>query len=97
MRQMRWRCVRRMLGVVCLLVITFLGTGWAQVLPASAAPQDTAPHEIGVVYYADGPNFKTLQKEAAPASGRVHFSAKMKGAHAAVRIASGKTAELPRL
>jgi hypothetical protein len=61
-----------------------------QLLLASAAPQDAAPHEVGVVYYADGPNFKTLQKEAAPASGRANFSAKMKGAHAAVRIASGK-------
>jgi hypothetical protein len=56
---------------------------------AGASAQDTAPHEIGAVYYADGPDFKPLTKEAAPASGRANFSAKIKGPHAAVRIAAG--------
>ena len=46
--------------------------------------------EPGVVYYADGSNFKPLAKEAAPASGRAKFSAKIKGAHAAVRFPEGQ-------
>ena len=54
-----------------------------------ASPQEL-PHEPGVVYYADGPDFKLLEKEAAPASGHAHFSAKMKGAHAVVRLATGQ-------
>ena len=59
-------------------------------LLASAAPQDLTPHEVGVVYYADGSNFKALEKEAAPASGRSIISAKIKGAHAAIRVATGQ-------
>ena len=60
-------------------------------LIACAFAQDAAPHEIGAVYYADGPNFKALPKEAAPASGRAKFAAKIKGPYAAVRIAAGDT------
>ncbi len=56
-----------------------------------ASAQEIAPHEPGVVYYADGPGFKPLVKEAAPASGRATFSAKLKGPHAAVRLATGQT------
>ena len=62
----------------------------SQVLLSGASPQNSAPHEVGVVYYADGSDFKALEKEAAPASGRAHVSAKMKGAHAAVRFATGR-------
>ena len=47
-----------------------------------------------MVYYADGSGFRPLVKEAAPASGRSKFSAKVKGAHATVRIATGG---LPKL
>ncbi len=59
-------------------------------LLAVASAQDTTPHEIGAVYYADGPGFKAFEKEAAPASGRANFSARIKGAHAAVRLAAGE-------
>jgi hypothetical protein len=59
-----------------------------QALPAQS--QDTAPHEIGVIYYADGSGFKALAKEAAPQSGRYTYSAKVKGAHADVRLSAGK-------
>jgi len=58
-------------------------------LISGASAQDTAPHEIGTVYYADGAGFKALEKEPAPASGHSKFSAKLKGAHAAVRLAAG--------
>jgi hypothetical protein len=57
-------------------------------VPAQA--QDRAPHEIGVVYYADGSGFKALMKEAAPQSGRYTYSAKVKGAHADVRLPAGQ-------
>jgi len=59
-----------------------------QALLSSASQQ--APQEVGIVYYAEGPNFKALEKEPAPASGRARFSAKMKGAHATVRFATGQ-------
>jgi hypothetical protein len=58
-------------------------------LLAGAAAQDTTPHEIGAVYYAGSSGFKALEKEAAPASGRANFTARIKGAHAAVRLAAG--------
>lgn len=55
--------------------------------PAQA--QDVNPYEIGVVYYADGSGFKALAKETAPQSGHRNYSAKVKGSHAAARLASG--------
>lgn len=53
---------------------------------APAQTQYAAPHEIGVVYYANGSGFKALVKETAPQSGRSTYSAKVKGAHAAIRL-----------
>ncbi len=61
----------------------------ARSLLTSASAQEMPSREPGVVYYADGSNFKPLAKEAAPASGRAKFSAKIKGAHAAVRFREG--------
>jgi hypothetical protein len=61
-----------------------------EVLLVSAFAQDLAPNEPGVVYYADSSNFKALEKEAAPASGRARFSAKVKGPHASFRLATGQ-------
>jgi len=43
-------------------------------------------YEVGIVYYADGNDFKALDKEAAPQSGRSNYSARVKGAHATVRL-----------
>jgi hypothetical protein len=71
--------------------IGLIGMVVFQPLLRSASAQETAPHEPGVVYYADASNFKSLAKEAAPASGRARFSAKIKGPHAAVRFPPGQT------
>jgi hypothetical protein len=60
-------------------------------LVTSLSAQEVASHEPGVVYYADGSNFKPLRKDAAPASGRARFSAKLKGAHADIRLAVAPT------
>jgi hypothetical protein len=62
-----------------------------QALLTGASAQDTTPREPGVVYYSDASNFKPLEKEAAPASGRAKWSAKIEGAHAAVHFPTGKT------
>jgi hypothetical protein len=49
--------------------------------------QDTDAHyEIGIVYYADGVNFKALDKEAVSQGGRSTYSASVKGAHATLRF-----------
>jgi hypothetical protein len=49
----------------------------------------STPDEIGIVSYADHDSFKALDKEAAPQSGRSNYSAKVKGAHATVRLQEG--------
>lgn len=67
------------MGLICVVAL--------QALLVGAYAQDASPHEIGVVYYFDGSGFRALEKEAAPASGRSKFSAKVKGAHASVRLA----------
>jgi hypothetical protein len=43
-------------------------------------------YEVGIVYYDNGNAFKALDKEAAPQSGRKNYSARVKGAHALVRL-----------
>jgi len=49
--------------------------------------QDTTAHyEIGIVYFADGEVFKPLEKEIAPQGGRGNYSARVKGAHAEIRL-----------
>jgi hypothetical protein len=49
--------------------------------------QDASKRDIvGVVYFADGGSFKALDKESAPQSGRSNYSARVKGAHATVRL-----------
>lgn len=68
-------------GLTCALAF--------QAMLTCASAQDASPQEIGVVYYLDGSGFKALEKEAAPASGRSNFSAKVKGAHAAMRLEAG--------
>lgn len=58
-------------------------------LPMAVVTQEqeaNAHYEIGVVYYADGPAFKPLDKETAPQGGRGNYSARVKGAHAAIRL-----------
>ncbi len=64
------------------------------ILPLSflAKAQDAGTHnEIGIVYYADGSNFKALDKETASQGGRSKYSAKVKGAHATLRLRVDQT------
>jgi len=72
-------------AVALVVVAGLFSTLW---WPARA--QQAAPHEIGVVYYADGAGFKALTKETAPEGGRPNYSARVKGAHAAVRLPAGQ-------
>lgn len=59
------------------------------VWPLSVSPQvqrPAAPYEVGTVYYANQGSFKPLAKETAPQSGRSNYAARVKGAHAEVRL-----------
>ena len=47
-----------------------------------------AHYEIAIVYYADGGNFKAIDKEVVSQGGRSNYSAKVKGAHATLRMRS---------
>jgi len=52
-----------------------------------ARAQDTGKSdEVGIVYYAEQGVFKPLSKEIAVQSGRSQYSAKVHGAHAAIRL-----------
>jgi hypothetical protein len=66
------------MGVAVCLISGMLAKGLAQ-------DPDTG-HEIGIVYYADRDTFKPLHKETASESGRSRYSARIKGAHATVRL-----------
>jgi len=54
---------------------------------------DSGPLEVGVVYYANGPDFIAIAKEVAPQSGRHNYSARVKGAHATLRLPAGRPQE----
>jgi len=56
-------------------------------LPFLARAQDTGTrYEVGTVYYAVEGSFEPLNKEIAVQSGRSNYSAKVQGAHAAIRL-----------
>jgi hypothetical protein len=62
------------------------------IMPSSflARAQDTGAHyEIGIVYYADGANFKAIDKVVSSLGGRSNYSGKVKGAHATLRLQNG--------
>jgi hypothetical protein len=64
------------------------------ILPLSflARAQEPGTHyEIGIVYYADGGSYKALDKEIASQGGRSNYSAKVKGAHATLRLQVDQT------
>jgi hypothetical protein len=56
--------------------------------PAQA--RELSPHEVGVVYYADGSEFRPLVKDVAVSGGRPYFIARVKGAHSPVRLTDGQ-------
>ncbi len=68
--------------IIALMIATFMPSLssllWAQ--------GSDAHKEVGIVYYEDGASFKPLDKESAPQSGRSTYVAKVKGAHAAIRM-----------
>jgi len=71
--------------------IAMVVAGFMSFLFVLAQAQDNGQHyAVGIVYYADGGDFKVLEKEAAPQSGRSNYSAKVKGAHASVRLRAGE-------
>src|ERR1035441_5455287 len=68
-------------------VITLLVASLITAIPLLAQLQDNDVHyDVGIVYYSDGNAFKALDKETAPQSGRKNHSARVKGAHAVVRL-----------
>jgi hypothetical protein len=88
MRLIPTRSERRGSGLATLLCVVIL------VPPLSEAlAQEGAPHDIGVVYYKDGTEFKALAKEADSEGGHINYSGKVKGAHAFVRLPAGGTYE----
>jgi hypothetical protein len=67
-------------------------------LPLSfmARAQETGPRfEVGIVYYADGGAFKALDKEVVAQKGRSNYAARVKGAHATVRLQSSRHTPKP--
>jgi len=57
------------------------------VTPIRAWGQDaSSKYEVGIVYYGIGGDFKALDKEAESQGGRSNYSARVKGAHATVRL-----------
>lgn len=57
--------------------------------PLMRAQATSAHFEIGIVYYSDGANFKSIEKEVSSQGGRSNYSGKVKGAHATLRLQSG--------
>jgi len=52
-----------------------------------AQAQNSERHyEIGTVYYVNGDHFQALDKETATQGGRASYSARVKGAHASIRL-----------
>ena len=72
-----------------VVVLVILQAGFLLLLKPAHA-QDLGPRGVGVVYYADGPEFKALAREVAPQSGRRNYSARVKGPHSAVRLTTDR-------
>ena len=69
------------------LELVLLIAGLIVPLSLLARAQDTGTHfEIGIVYYTDGGSFKAIDKETASQGGRSNYAAKVKGAHATLRL-----------
>lgn len=76
--------VSRTSSALALVVAAFMSFSFV-----TARAQDSGKHyAVRVVYYAAGGDFEALDKEAAPQSGRSIYSARVKGAHATVRLRS---------
>ncbi|MBV9613006.1 MAG: hypothetical protein JO091_11070, partial [Acidobacteriaceae bacterium] len=73
-----------------LLVMSLLLQTGLLVYVKPAHAHDVSPHEVGVVYYANGREFVAIAKEIAPQSGRHNYSARVKGAHATLRLPAGR-------
>ena len=73
-----------------LLVMSLLLQTGLLVYLKPAHAHDVGPHEVGVVYYTKGPDFIAIAKEVAPQSGRHNYSARVKGAHATLRLPAGR-------
>jgi len=74
---------------IAVVVSVILQAGFL-LLSKPVQAQDPGPHEVGIVYYADGREFKAIAREIAPQSGRRNYSARVKGAHSAVRLKTGQ-------
>jgi hypothetical protein len=51
-----------------------------------SAQNSASNYEVGVIYYAAGTDFRPLVKEVSILGGHVSFNAKVKGAHAQIRL-----------
>lgn len=65
-------------SVAGLLISAMITQVWAQAVETE--------QQIGIVYYADQHGFRALTKETVVQSGRSKYSARVKGAHAVIRL-----------
>jgi len=65
-------------SVAAFLISAMFTKVWAQAVDAG--------QQIGIVYYVDQNGFKALSKETVVQSGRSKYSARVKGAHATIRL-----------
>jgi hypothetical protein len=57
-------------------------------MPLEFQARDATYNEVGIVYYEHDTAFKALDKEVAQQGGRSSYAARVKGAHAALRLVS---------
>lgn len=85
------RKMRRIGGVKIGLAVALVCQSCVLTDFMAAQAQQSGAGEIGVVYYADGPDFKALTKEKAAMLGRkAEYSGKVKGAHSDIRLTTGQ-------
>ena len=72
-----------MIGKTGLAMAMLLGS---IISPRASLAQEQSHYQIGIVYYASDGDFRAMDKEAAHESGRSNYSARVKGAHATIRL-----------
>jgi hypothetical protein len=55
-----------------------------------AQAKDPTPHEVGIVYYAEGSGFKPIDKQKQAMGGKPIYSGKVKGPRSALRLIAGQ-------
>jgi hypothetical protein len=73
------------------LAIGLMAALFALSRPYRSWAQDSSAHyEIGTVYYTSGGEFRPIEKEELAQGGRATYSARVKGAHASLRLSANE-------